>query len=267
MPSVVKRPQLALAPAQALRPALRRPSSRAVTAAAAALAALGLFYLAARETPLFAVRELEITGAPPPVRAEVERSARRYLGKSLVALDGDELRRRLTALPSVRSLRYDRAFPHTLRLVVVPEVAGAVVRSGATSWLVSERGRVLRALKAGEASAFPRIWVPAGAGLAPGGLLRTRQARLALAAVVQLPAGFPVAIRAARASEGQITLVSRSGMEIRLGDRSAVALKLAVAARVLRRLTAAERSSLAYLDLTVPDHPVGADKSQVSTSA
>lgn len=262
---MVRRPQLALAPAHALRPVLRRPSRRALAAALAALAALGLFYLAARETPLFAVRALEISGAPPAVRAEVEASARRYLGESLVALDGEELRQRLTALPSVRSLRYDRAFPHTLRLVVVPEVPGAVVRSGRSSWLVSERGRVLRGLADGEAGSFPRIWVGTGAGLAPGAAVRDRQARLALAAVVQLPADFPVAIRAARAREGRVTLVTRSGTEIRLGDRSAVVLKLTVAARVLRRLTAAERSSLAYLDLTVPDHPVGADKSQVST--
>jgi hypothetical protein len=35
---------------------------------------------------------------------------------------------------------------------------------------------------------------------------------------------------------------------------------------VLRSLTPLERRDLAYLDVTVPERPVGADKPQVSTS-
>lgn len=264
MPAVV-RPHLVLVPAFAVRPFVRRPSPRVLAAAAAAVAVLGLLYLAARETPLFAVRELEISGAPPAVRAEVEKAAERYVGESLVALDGDELLRRLAALPTVRALRYDRAFPHTLRLRVAPELPAAIVSTRSNSWLLSERGRVIGLLERGKADRLSAIWLGDRADLAVGGVLRDPQARLALAALVRVPEDFPVSIRAARARAGEITLVTGNGTELRLGRRSALPLKLAVAARVIRRLTAAERAALAYLDLTVPDHPVGADEPQVST--
>ena len=262
---MVRRPHLALVPAYAVRPFVRRPSRRSLAATAIAVAFLGLLYLAARETPLFAVRELEISGAPPAVRAEVAEAARRYVGESLVALDGDALRRRLEALPSVRSLRYDRAYPHTLRLAVVPEVPAAIVRSGDERWLVSERGRVIRRVEDSPPEGHPpRIRLSGRSVLASGGILRDREARLALAALVRVPSDFPVVIRSARAREGGITLVTESDTELRLGARRAIPLKLAVAARVLRRLSASERADLAYLDLTVPDRPVGAEKSQVS---
>jgi cell division protein FtsQ len=192
----------------------------------------------------------------------VERAAGPYLGESLVSLDGDELRRRLEALPTVRSLRYDRAFPHTLRLLVVPEEPAAVARSGTDSWLVSARGRVIRKVARGDLSGMPRIWI--GAAASPGRLLAEPSARLALTAVTELPPDFPAAVRRVNARDGRITLILASGAEVRLGDRSALPLKLAAAARVLRSLSAAERSSLGYLDLTIPDRPVGADKSQLS---
>jgi cell division protein FtsQ len=231
---------------------------------AGAAVVLGLLYLAARQTSLFAVRTLEISGAPPAVRAEVARAADGYLGTSLVSLDGDELLRRLEALPTVRSLRYDRAFPHTLRLFVVPEEPAAVVRSGRDAWLVSVRGRVLRKLPRATSSDLPRIRIN-GDALSPGELLEEHSVRLALLAVSALPGDFPIAVRRVKARAGRITLVLRGGAEVRLGSRSGLPLKLAAAARVLASLSEEERSTLGYLDLTVPDRVVAADDSQLST--
>jgi cell division protein FtsQ len=259
---VVRRPHLSLVPAHGI-PLVPRLPRRALLALAGAAALVALFYLAARETSLFAVRTLEIAGAPPAVRAEVARAADAYLGTSLVSLDGDELRRRLEALPTVRSLRYDRAFPHMLRLVVVPEQPIAVARSGHDSWLVSERGRVIRKLPRSTSSGLPRIRV-GGNAPSPGELLDEAGVRLALLAAAALPADFPVPVRRVRAKEGQITLLLRSGAEVRLGSRSTLPLKLAAAARVLASLKPEERSTLGYVDLTVPDRPVAADKSQLS---
>ena len=50
-------------------------ADRAAGVLSAVVAVLGLLYLAARETPLFAVQELEISGAPPSVRTDVARAA------------------------------------------------------------------------------------------------------------------------------------------------------------------------------------------------
>jgi cell division protein FtsQ len=232
-------------------------------ALAAAAAVLGLLYLAARETSLFAVRTLEISGAPPAVRAEVGRAADAYLGTSLVSLDGDELRRRLEALSTVRSLRYDRAFPHTLRLVVVPEEAAAVVRAGGGAWLVSRRGRVIREVPRTGFPRLPRIRVRRASPV-PGTVLDDGLLRRALVVVSRIPSDFPEMVRRVQTRDVRLTLVLAGGAEIRLGGRSALVLKLAAAARVLASLSPQERSELGYLDLAVPDHPVAAYKSQVS---
>ena len=62
------------------------------------------------------------------------------------------------------------------------------------------------------------------------------------------------------ATPTSLTLRLRSGLEVRLGDPLDVALKLAVAARVIPLLT----SDTAYLDVAVPERPVsGTLNSQV----
>lgn len=233
---------------------------------AAALAVLALAYLAARETPLFALERVEVRGAPPDVRAAVLRAADRFVGESLVAFDGDELERTLEALPSVRSLSYDRAFPHTLRLLVRPELPAAVLRRGRDAWLVSERGRVIRVVERAALPAYPRIWLTGVPPPALGSVLADVDTALALRAIRALPRGFPVGVRTARAREEEgLTLVLVQGTEIRLGEAAELPVKLAVAARVLASLPAGERAALAYLDVRVPARPVGADKSQLSS--
>jgi cell division protein FtsQ len=241
-----------------------RPGSRAVAVAAAVVVALGLAYLAARETPLFAVDRVEVRGAPALVEQDVRSAAGPFVGESLVGLDGDELRRRLEALPSVRSFRYDRAFPHTLRIAVVPEEPAAVVRRGPDAWLVSARGRVIRPVEPRTVRRYARIWRPDGAPLVPGATLEDGATMLALAAVRRLPPSFPVRVRSTRAAEDGITMVLAGGTELRLGDRESLPLKLAVAGRILRSLPAGERLGLAYLDVSLPERPVGVEKPQVS---
>lgn len=262
---MVRRPHLALVPANGLRPRLRAPSARSFGIAGALLGVLGLLYLAARETPLFAVRELDVTGAPPAVQEAVREAAKPFFGESLVALDQDELRRTLEALPTVRSLQVDRAFPHTLRITVAPERPLAVLRRGKDAWVVSDRGRVMQDVAAGVPTSRPRIWTGKGTQIERGELVETASVRLALVVLRRVPADFPVGIRAARTEGEAVTLVLASGTDLRLGDREALGLKLDVAGRVLRTLDPAERRELAYLDVTVPERPVGAAKSQVST--
>src|SRR5205085_8038281 len=113
------------------------PSSRSVLVALALLLCAGAAYLVARETSLFAIRTVRVEGAPPGIAREVGDIARTVQGESLLRLDGGALLRRLRALPDVASVHYDRAFPHTLRLVVTPERPVAVLRQGHSSWIVS----------------------------------------------------------------------------------------------------------------------------------
>ena len=253
-------------PANGLRPRLRAPSARTLCVAGAVVGLLALLYLAARETPLFAVREVDVTGAPPAVQKAVLEAAAPFVGESLVALDQDELRRRLEALSSVRSLRIDRAFPHTLRIAVAPERPLAVLRRGPSAWLVSDRGRVMQDLGTSSAGARPRIWIGQGTQVEAGETVESPIVRAALRVLRRVPDDFPVRIRAVRVAEDDLTLVLAGEAELRLGTGDGLALKLHAAARVLRALTPLERRELEYLDVTVPERPVGADNSQVSTS-
>jgi cell division protein FtsQ len=227
----------------------------AVVAVTAALVALA--YGAARYTSIFALEELEVSGGSPEVQKAVREAGAAFMGESLVALDQQEVRRRLAALPSVRAVTVDRAFPHTLRVVVVPERSLAVVRNGREAWLVSEEGRVIRAAGADAGARRPLVWTASEPDLEPGAQVESENVLLSLQALRLLPRPFPERIQTARASNDEITLVLAEGMEIRLGRADRLALKLAVVARVLGATTAADRAGLAYLDVSVPEKVVG----------
>ena len=252
-------------PAHGLGGRLRTPSARAVAVVTGTVAALGLLYLGARETPVFALQELEVSGVSPAVRRSVETAAAPYVGESLVALDRDELRRQLESLSTIRSVRMDRAFPHTLRIAVVPERPLAVVRRGPDAWLVSEHGRVIREVDRGRRNTRTNVWTGADANLVVGGTVTDPELRTVLDALRRVPDSFPARVSMARMEDEELTLVLAGGAEIRLGERTSLPLKLAVAARVLGAMPVAERAELGYLDVTVPALPVGSDKSQLSS--
>jgi cell division protein FtsQ len=220
---------------------------------ACALLALGVGgYFVARDTSLFAIRKIEVVGAPPDVAAAVRATAQPLLGSSLVALDGHALQARLGALPTVAAVRYDRAFPHTLKIVIAPERAVAVLRQGAGSWLVSARGRVMSEVPQGSFGILPRIWIPASADVAVGVTLVDQdggRAARSLAPLARTPIGARV--RFVRSSDKELTWVLESGREVRLGDAGSLGLKLAVVAKILPTLGDRE-----YVDVSVPERPV-----------
>ena len=243
-------------------PALRRPSRRAVALAVVLAAALGLAYAAARATPVFAVRDVAVSGALPLVRKDIDGALAPLVGASLAAVDGDEVKRRLERLPSVRSAVVDRAFPHTLRVMVGPERPIAVVRGGGRSWVVSERGRVIRPVAGRGATRLPRLSLSPSRPLRAGAFLWDEPTALGLRVLTALPARFPARVATVRTSERGLVLVLRGGMELRLGDATDLEVKLAAADAVLRAIAADERGRLAYLDVSLPQRPVGREKAQ-----
>jgi cell division protein FtsQ len=251
------------------RPALVHvlPSWRALALAFAALLAVGGSYLAARDSALFAVETVEIRGAPPAVSADVREALRPLEGESLLRVDLDSVADRLAALPSVREARFDRAFPHTLRVTVAAERPVAVLRRGAEAWLVSARGRVIRRLEEPRLSSLPRVWVPLTVTAAPGdGLTDAPTLRAVHALAALAGSGLPARVRHARSTEHGLTLVLAAGTEVELADDNQLSLKLAVARRVLLALDPSRQGWPAYVDLTVPGRPVvGFASSQVAS--
>ncbi len=219
-------------------------------------------YFAARETSTFAVRTIAVSGGTPALQAQVRRTLAPLVGRSLLALNGAGLVRRVDALPAVLSTTYDRAFPHTLRVHVVPEVPVAVLHRGKQTWLVSARGRAIAQIKAGTRLGLPRIWVPTAARVAPGAILPGDYGGTA-ARVLALAAGFPARFTTVTFTHGEVTMRLRLGVELRLGEPVDVRLKLAIARRALRVLPPGST----YLDVAVPQRPVAGSNPQVSRSA
>jgi cell division protein FtsQ len=227
--------------------------------AAALAAAAALAYLAARFTPLFAVDEVAVSGASPQVAAEVREALGDLEGKSLVAVDGDVVIRRIEGLPSVRSVALDKAFPHTLGLVVVPERPLAVVAGGHAHWLVSEHGRVIGRVEKRADRRRPLVRLESAATLEPGANVTDAETRLALRTLALLPARFPVRVVSARTTGSAIILRLGGGADVRLGEPTALTLKLEVARRILASLPSDELASLAYVDVSVPARAVAAN--------
>jgi cell division protein FtsQ len=246
-------------------PALRRylPSPRSLVVGIALLG-LGVgAYVAARQTSVFAVQEVHVSGGSPQLQAEVQQALEPELGRSLVALGSGDVADRLAAVPGVLSVRTDRAFPHTLRVVVTPERPVLLLRRGKQGWVVSARGRVLRAVTDTRKSSLPRVWVPKETRVKVNALLAPESGGTAAIALAPLAgSAFPAHVRTVRAAEAELTLVLRSGLELRLGDAGDLRLKLAVARRLI--LLEGSDSAAAYIDVSVPERPViGGGNSQV----
>jgi cell division protein FtsQ len=220
------------------------------------LVAVVLAYAVGRYTPMFALDRVEVRGAPPQLTAQIERALAPLGGESLLSFRAGQADERLARIPEVASARYDRNFPHTLKITVRTERPLAVIRRGERAWLVAASGRVLAPLTAGRLGPLPRIWVPKSTDVEVGATLADAHARAAVGALVPLRRlDFPARVRFVRASARELTLVLGSGIELRLGDLDRLALKLSVAARVLPQVQAPAKGP-PYLDLTVPERPV-----------
>lgn len=238
------------------------PSTRSLLAGTGLLLAAALAFLAARETSMFAVRTIEVRGAPPAVRAQVVKALREERGVSLLRIHGGVVDRRLAVVPTVASARFDRSFPNTLVVTVRPERPVAVVRQGSASWLVSARGRVLQKLARGARPGLPRVWVSRKASISLGATLADDaggSAARALAPLAQVR--FPASVAVVAAGADRLTFKLRSGLELRFGDPGDLRLKLAIARRIMRGLGPVARGD--YVDVSVPERPVALLESQL----
>jgi len=208
-------------------------------------------YLVARETPLFAIDRIEVHGGSPRVAAQVRQALASLTGRPLVGLDGSAVLQKVDALPTVVSATYDRAFPHTLSIFVVPERPAAVLRRGPDSWLVSTRGRVMEPLSSTALPRLPRIWISTRTAVRLGAELTAAGAATA-AQAVGLAGAFRTLVASAAYTDGVLVFRLHSGLELLLGSAGDIKLKVAVAERVLGMMPAGST----FLDVSSPGRPV-----------
>ncbi len=216
---------------------------------AAALGAYGL----ARGTSAFAVQAIAVHGAPAGVGGQVDKVLAHVEGRSLLALDLPALEAAVEDVSSVASVAFDRGFPHTLNVHVVPELPVAVARQGSAAWLVAASGRLIAPLDQGARRGLPRIWLKRDVQLGAGFSLTGAPLRAARA-VAPLEGTKLPRVAFVRSTDSELTLVLRSGIEVRLGDGSDRLLKLTIARQILPSLA----GSTGYVDVSVPARPVAA---------
>ena len=218
------------------------------------LTALGL-YAAARTTSAFAVERIAVEGTSADVAEQVRAALAPALGESLLGLDVADLTRRAETVPMVASATFDRSFPHVLEITVVPEVPVAVLRQGSSSWLVAAGGRVVAELGKGERAALPRVWLKRDVDVRVGERVSGLHLRAVDAVAPLVGRPLPRAVTSVVATEEELTLVLRSGLELRFGDASDLPVKLEVAREVLPQMT----GQSGYLDVSVPQFPVAGE--------
>jgi cell division septal protein FtsQ len=236
------------------------PSGRSVAVSLAVVLLALLAYLGARETSVFAVRTIDVVGVRPQVARRVEAALSPLEGKSLLNVRGDDVARLATSLPSIADVTYDRAFPNTLRVRVEAEQPVAVVRRGIEAWLVSRRGRLTARIAQRTHRTLPRIWLEQSIHLSLGATVAAGGGAEEVAMLDALrDSGLTRRVASVHRVHGEWAYVLRGGLELQVGARSNLALKLAIARRVL------ERNALTgYLDVSVPGRPVAAEDPQLS---
>jgi cell division protein FtsQ len=219
-------------------------------------------YFVARETSLFALTSVEISGAPPRVAAHVREALRPLEGTSLLTIGAGRIEGRLAKLSDVSHVTFDRDFPHTLRLVITPAHSVAVLRRGPLAWVVSNDGRVVREAGMLDAPKLPRVWIPRSSGVDVGATVEDADAAQAVKAIALARSERLAArVKAVRSSTTELTFVLPSGLEIRFGNADDLALKVAVARRILPLLD----GETTYLDLSLPTRPIADSNTQLSS--
>ena len=229
------------------------PSGRSLLVTIGIVLAVAASYWLAVATPLFAVDEVDVRGAPPQLEREVTRATQELVGRSLVSVDAQAVEGTLRTLPAVAGVTVDRAFPHTLVVKIAPERPVAVIRRGGSAWLATGAGKVVREIKVGAERGMPRLWLRRGATIRVGGQIPAGLVSATRALAEARAAGLGGRVKGVRTSgEDELTLVLRRGTEIRLGRAADVGMKLVIARKVLERV----ESGTGYIDVSVPQRPV-----------
>jgi cell division protein FtsQ len=223
--------------ARARRRLALRPALVAVLFLASMLGLAYLVYL----SPVLAVTRVDIVGEARLTTADVVGAARVPHGRQLARLDTDEVRKRVEALPAIRSADVRRRPPGTVRITVIERVAAAVVRSRGGYRLVDDQGIAF-------ASARSR---PRGLPLIETGPAGATPRTLGRAAAVfrALPPGLERRLTAVRAdSPDSISLTFRGGTLVVWGGPERSAGKAEVLAALMRH-------QARVYDVSAPDAP------------
>lgn len=231
----------------AARRAEGRRRLRIVLGAAVTVLALAVAW-AAVASPFLDVDHVDVAGSVHATPVQIGDAAGIHRGDAMVLLDAGAARARLDSLPWVLSARVKRNWPGTVAITVRERSPVAWVARSAGAVVVDGTGRVLERVGTPPTDlpqvVAPRRVPPVGAVISP-----TAGARVAGRLKGLVRAGT----RRVVVTRHGVVLVVASGLEIRLGQPSAVMTKIRAALAVLRAL---DGQATSYVDVSVPSNPV-----------
>lgn len=219
----------------------------ALAAVAVVIVAAFLFWL--RNSSLFEVTEVEVTGvrtSAAQIRAALEQEAR---DMTTLHVREQELAQAVSGYPTVASIEVDAQPLHKLVIKVSERVPVASVSDGDEVVPVSGDGYLLRGVQTNRP--LPAIEPSARPGRTRLAEPDLEQARLLAAAPAELVEG----IEGSRtdSAAGGVVVDLEDGIELRLGDAEDAERKWAAAAAVL---SDPGLGTPAYVDVSVPERPV-----------
>lgn len=219
---------------------------RRLTLAALLLVVAAMGWLWLRDSSLARVEQVRVTGASSSQKEAVE-DALRDAATDMTTLHvrEDALRAAVEPYESVRDLRVEPDFPHTLHIDVIEKRMVAVVSVGGAETAVGAEGRLLRGVE--PAKPLPEI---EGGRVVASDRLSDGRALSAVAVLAAAPAELHARVERARRGDRGLILEMRDGPDLIFGDRHRVRAKWAAAARVL-----AEPSAVGsvYVDVRLPE--------------
>jgi cell division septal protein FtsQ len=219
-----------------------------IAGVAVALAALYGGWLLARDAPIFAVKQVVISGVhgagSSAIRATLEQTAR---GMTTTHMRVSELRAAVSGFPMVKDLRVRTQFPDKLRIEVIEEVPVAALVVAGQRFPVAADGKIVRGIgTAPDAASVPIDQIPTGGRITDP---------LSIDALELLDIAPPILrarVATVTSATHGLTAVMRGGPPVYFGDTTRLHAKWAAVARVLA--DSASRGAL-YVDVHSPEHP------------
>lgn len=212
-------------------------------------------------SPVFAVRRVQVTGNDTLTARDVTRLAGVREGDSLFRLSADEVERRLLRSPWIAVAEVERRWPSSVTVRVTERTAVALVEDRGGAVTVAADGTVLARLPKyvldapatiSESFGYPYLPGKVGGVLAPGSAYPGPEGPLELAA--SFPGPLRREVGSIRLNGDDLHLRLRSGGVVLYGSLGATGAKNAALLSLIRK--ARQRDiEVDYIDVRIPSSP------------
>jgi len=206
-----------------------------VGGAVAAVVLVFVACIAVYNSPLFAIRTIEVVGAQHVSAETVRALAQVPANATLIRFPADAVAARVGADPWIASVTVSRVFPSGMRIRVVERVPLAIVDAGPAMWLIDGTGSVIATASADASGTLPVIRDVPGLDLRPGRRTVSEPLLNALKVMTGISGTLAATVQSISAPTIDGTaLTTVDHVEIVIGEAVDLATKDALAQRILK---------------------------------